>query len=175
LKRRQDRAADFSEPDDVSNKAAIEAHDAFIERLEAIRDGAQGLTIEQKLACCFPIASAGLDQTAIFYANFMSHFHVSMGTRTRHPRFGANGGLNRAITPRRGAGAAICKSPENPRISISPSLRRARALSLGVVEVPSDKLWGAQTQRSLGMGDHIEVRVTGANERMPHMISKRCR
>ena len=37
----------FEEPDDVSIQAAIEANDAFIERLEAIRDAAQGLTIEQ--------------------------------------------------------------------------------------------------------------------------------
>jgi hypothetical protein len=36
------------EPDDVSIQAAIEANDAFIARLEAIRDGAQGLTTEQK-------------------------------------------------------------------------------------------------------------------------------
>jgi hypothetical protein len=36
----------FSEPDDVSIQAAIEANDAFIERLEAIRDRAQTLTIE---------------------------------------------------------------------------------------------------------------------------------
>jgi hypothetical protein len=35
------------EPDDVSIQAAIEANDAFIERLEAIRDGAKGLTIDQ--------------------------------------------------------------------------------------------------------------------------------
>jgi hypothetical protein len=37
----------FSEPDDVSVQAAIEANDAFIARLEAIRDAAQGLTIDQ--------------------------------------------------------------------------------------------------------------------------------
>src|SRR5262245_6452821 len=37
----------FEEPDDVSIQAAIEANDAFIARLEAIRDAAQGLTIEQ--------------------------------------------------------------------------------------------------------------------------------
>src|SRR5215468_5148630 len=37
----------FASPDDVSIQAAIEANDAFIERLEAIRDAAQGLTIEQ--------------------------------------------------------------------------------------------------------------------------------
>src|SRR5262249_40325294 len=36
------------EPDDDCIQAAIEANDAFIARLEAIRDGAQGLTIEQK-------------------------------------------------------------------------------------------------------------------------------
>jgi hypothetical protein len=34
-------------PDDVSIAAAIEANDAFIARLEAIRDAAQGLTIDQ--------------------------------------------------------------------------------------------------------------------------------
>jgi hypothetical protein len=37
----------FSSPDDVSIQAAIEANDAFIARLQAIRDAAQGLTIEQ--------------------------------------------------------------------------------------------------------------------------------
>jgi hypothetical protein len=37
----------FKEPDDVSIQAAIEANDAFIERLEAIRNRAQGLTIDQ--------------------------------------------------------------------------------------------------------------------------------
>lgn len=37
----------FKEPDDVSIQAAIEANDAFIERLEAIRDEARGLTIDQ--------------------------------------------------------------------------------------------------------------------------------
>jgi hypothetical protein len=37
----------FASPDDVSIQAAIEANDAFIARLEAIRDGAQGLTINQ--------------------------------------------------------------------------------------------------------------------------------
>src|SRR5215470_8192944 len=36
----------FKEPDDVSIQAAIEANDAFIARLEAIRDRAQTLTIE---------------------------------------------------------------------------------------------------------------------------------
>jgi hypothetical protein len=36
----------FSSPDDVSIQAAIEANDAFIERLEAIRDAAQ-VTIDQ--------------------------------------------------------------------------------------------------------------------------------
>jgi hypothetical protein len=35
------------EPDDVSIQAAIEANDAFIKRLEAIRDAAQRPTIEQ--------------------------------------------------------------------------------------------------------------------------------
>jgi len=38
----------FASPDDVSIQAAIEANDAFIARLEAIRDGAQGLTLEQE-------------------------------------------------------------------------------------------------------------------------------
>ena len=37
----------FKEPDDVSIQAAIEANDAFIDRLKAIRDAAQGLTIDQ--------------------------------------------------------------------------------------------------------------------------------
>ena len=35
------------EPDDDSIQAAIEANDAFIARLEAIRDAAQGLTVDQ--------------------------------------------------------------------------------------------------------------------------------
>jgi len=38
----------FREPDDVSIQAAIEANDAFIARLEVIRDRAQGLTLEHK-------------------------------------------------------------------------------------------------------------------------------
>jgi hypothetical protein len=37
----------FASPDDVSIQAAIEANDVFIARLEAIRDAAQGLTVEQ--------------------------------------------------------------------------------------------------------------------------------
>jgi hypothetical protein len=37
----------FASPDDVSVKAAIEANDAFVSRLEQIRDKAQGLTINQ--------------------------------------------------------------------------------------------------------------------------------
>jgi hypothetical protein len=37
----------FALPDDVSIQAAIEANDAFIARLEAIRDRVQGLTIDQ--------------------------------------------------------------------------------------------------------------------------------
>src|SRR5262249_21225821 len=37
----------FASPDDVSIQAAIEANDAFIARLEAIRNSAQGLTLEQ--------------------------------------------------------------------------------------------------------------------------------
>jgi hypothetical protein len=36
----------FASPDDVSIQAAIEANDVFIQRLEAIRDSAQTLTIE---------------------------------------------------------------------------------------------------------------------------------
>src|SRR5262249_21110548 len=37
----------FASPDDVSIQAAIEANDAFIDRLQAIRDRAQGLTLQQ--------------------------------------------------------------------------------------------------------------------------------
>jgi len=37
----------FKEPDDVSLQAAVKANDAFVERLEAIRNEAQGLTIDQ--------------------------------------------------------------------------------------------------------------------------------
>ena len=37
----------FASPDDLSVAAAIEANNAFIERLEAIRNRAQGLTIDQ--------------------------------------------------------------------------------------------------------------------------------
>jgi hypothetical protein len=37
----------FREPDDASIKAAIKANDAFIDRLTAIRDKAQALTIDQ--------------------------------------------------------------------------------------------------------------------------------
>jgi hypothetical protein len=37
----------FNEPDDVSIQAAIEANDTLIATLEAIRDAAQGLTIDQ--------------------------------------------------------------------------------------------------------------------------------
>lgn len=37
----------FNEPDDVSVQAAIEANDAFIAQLEAIRDSAQRLTLDQ--------------------------------------------------------------------------------------------------------------------------------
>jgi hypothetical protein len=37
----------FKEPDDVSIQAAIEANDAFIDRLQQIRDSAQGLTLQQ--------------------------------------------------------------------------------------------------------------------------------
>jgi len=38
----------FKEPDEVSIQAAIEANDAFIDRLQQIRDRAQGLTLQQK-------------------------------------------------------------------------------------------------------------------------------
>jgi len=37
----------FKELDDVSIQAAIEANDAFIDRLQQIRDSAQGLTLQQ--------------------------------------------------------------------------------------------------------------------------------
>jgi len=37
----------LASPDDVSIQAAIEANDAFIARLQAIRDGAKGPTIDQ--------------------------------------------------------------------------------------------------------------------------------
>jgi hypothetical protein len=37
----------FREPDDASIRAAIEANDAFVGRLEAIRDAAQGPTTDQ--------------------------------------------------------------------------------------------------------------------------------
>jgi Terminase small subunit len=39
----------FTEPDDASIQAAIEANDSFIARLETIRDSAQGLTIDLKM------------------------------------------------------------------------------------------------------------------------------
>jgi len=38
----------FREPDDISIQSAIEANDAFIQALEAIRDRAQGFTLEHK-------------------------------------------------------------------------------------------------------------------------------
>ena len=41
------QSVSFKEPDDVSIQAAIEANDAFIDRLKAIRDSAQGLAIDQ--------------------------------------------------------------------------------------------------------------------------------
>jgi len=44
--RRLLQSVGLSSPDDVSIHAAIEANDAFIERLEAIRDSAQTLTIK---------------------------------------------------------------------------------------------------------------------------------
>ena len=47
LGRRLLQAIGFKEPDDVSIQAAIEANDAFIDRLKAIREKAQGLTLEQ--------------------------------------------------------------------------------------------------------------------------------
>jgi len=39
----------FTEPDDASIRAAIEANDSFIARLETIRDSAQGLTIDLEM------------------------------------------------------------------------------------------------------------------------------
>ena len=41
------QAVGFASPDDASIQAAIEANDVFVARLEAIRDAAQALTIEQ--------------------------------------------------------------------------------------------------------------------------------
>ena len=41
------QAVGFELPDDASIEAAIEANDAFVTRLEAIRDAAQRLTIDQ--------------------------------------------------------------------------------------------------------------------------------
>jgi hypothetical protein len=41
------KSVGLASPDDVSVKAAIEANDAFVARLEQIRDKAQGLTIDQ--------------------------------------------------------------------------------------------------------------------------------
>jgi hypothetical protein len=38
----------FREPDDASIQAAIEANDAFIQRLEAIRDAAQGSVLDHE-------------------------------------------------------------------------------------------------------------------------------
>jgi len=38
----------FKEPDDVSIQQAIQANDAFIDRLKAIRDAAQGLSLEHE-------------------------------------------------------------------------------------------------------------------------------
>jgi hypothetical protein len=48
--RRLLQSVGFASPDDASIQAAIDANDAFIERLEAIRDSAQGLTIDQGTA-----------------------------------------------------------------------------------------------------------------------------
>ena len=44
----------FCEPDDISIQAAIEANDAFIERLEAIRDSAQRLALSNEGRRMFP-------------------------------------------------------------------------------------------------------------------------
>ena len=44
----------FREPDDISIQAAIEANDAFIERLEAIRDSAQRLALSNEGRRMFP-------------------------------------------------------------------------------------------------------------------------
>ena len=41
------QAVGYRDPDDVSIQAAIEANDVFIDRLKAIREAAQGLTLEQ--------------------------------------------------------------------------------------------------------------------------------
>jgi hypothetical protein len=41
------QSVSFDSPDDVSIAAAIEANDAFIQRLEAVRDQARALTLEQ--------------------------------------------------------------------------------------------------------------------------------
>ena len=41
------QAVGFASPDDASIQAAIEANDAFVTRLEAIRDAAQRLTINR--------------------------------------------------------------------------------------------------------------------------------
>jgi len=43
------QAIGFTEPDDESIQAAIEANNSFIARLDTIRDSAQGLTIELKM------------------------------------------------------------------------------------------------------------------------------
>src|SRR5215472_2498376 len=45
--RRLLQSVGFASPDDASIQAAVEANDAFVGRLEAIRAAAQGLTIEQ--------------------------------------------------------------------------------------------------------------------------------
>jgi hypothetical protein len=39
-------ACGFASPDDISIQAAVEANDTFIQRLEAIRDNAQGPSID---------------------------------------------------------------------------------------------------------------------------------
>ena len=41
------QAVGYRDPDDVSIQAAIEANDVFIDRLKAIREAAQGLTVDQ--------------------------------------------------------------------------------------------------------------------------------
>src|SRR6516164_9632197 len=46
-----------------------------------------------------------------------------------------------------------CRSP-NPAWRIEMAAMRKETDSLGVVEVPADRLWGAQTQRSL---EHFSI------------------
>src|SRR6204780_1619332 len=49
---------------------------------------------------------------------------------------------------------ARTNSNGNPRRSVPMTEMRKETDSLGVVEVPADKLWGAQTQRSL---EHFSI------------------